>query len=108
VTSAAREYAQQWFARFSRLAALTADDRDAVEDLLERFSDDIELEPRATRTVWVALPNRIKNSPELARQEMESAQTAHHFQGRARRRCGWGRSRIRSLNYATRSLWGLT
>jgi ubiquinone/menaquinone biosynthesis C-methylase UbiE len=56
VTPAAREYAQQWFARFSRLAALTADDRDAVEDLLERFSDDIELDPRTTRTVWVAIP----------------------------------------------------
>lgn len=54
VTPAAREYAQQWFARFSHLAALRADDRDAVEDLLERFFDDIELEPRATRTVWVA------------------------------------------------------
>ncbi len=55
VTPAAREYAQQWFARFSHLAALTADDRGAVEDLLERFSDDPDgLEPRATRTVWVA------------------------------------------------------
>ncbi|WP_226758815.1 class I SAM-dependent methyltransferase [Arthrobacter sp. SO3] len=56
VTPAAREYAQQWFARFSDLAALTADDRDALEELLERFSD-IELEPRATRTVWVATPD---------------------------------------------------
>ena len=57
VTPAAREYAQQWFARFSHLAALTADDRDAINDLLERFSGDIELEPRATRTVWVATPD---------------------------------------------------
>ena len=54
VTPAAREYARQWFARFAHLAALTADDRDTVEDLLERFDDDVELEPRATRTVWVA------------------------------------------------------
>ena len=56
VTPAAREYARQWFARFSHLAALTAGDRAAVTDLLERFSDKIELEPRATRTVWVATP----------------------------------------------------
>jgi trans-aconitate methyltransferase len=56
VTLAAREYARQWFARFLQLAALTADDRAAVEDVLERFSD-IELEPRATRTVWVANPD---------------------------------------------------
>ncbi len=54
VTPAAREYAHQWFERFSHLAAVTADERRAVEDLLERFSDDLELEPRATRTVWVA------------------------------------------------------
>ena len=58
MTPAAREYAQQWFARFAHLAALTADDRDAVEDLLERFPDDVELEPRATRTVWVATPDQ--------------------------------------------------
>lgn len=57
VTPAAREYAQQWFARFSHLAALTADDRAAVENLLEQFSDDIELEPRTTRTVWAATPD---------------------------------------------------
>lgn len=63
VTPAAREYAQEWFARFSHLAALTADDRDAVADLLERFSDDIELEPRATRTVWVATPDQDKQQP---------------------------------------------
>ena len=54
VTPAAREYAQQWFARFSHLTALTADDRDAVDDLLRAIPDDLELEPRATRTVWVA------------------------------------------------------
>lgn len=58
VTPAAREYANQWFARFSYLAALTADDRHAVESLLEQTSDDIELEPRATRTVWVATPDQ--------------------------------------------------
>jgi len=58
VTPAAREYAQRWFARFSHLAALTADDRDAVEGLLERISNGLELEPRATRTVWVATPDQ--------------------------------------------------
>ncbi|HSL37851.1 MAG TPA: class I SAM-dependent methyltransferase [Arthrobacter sp.] len=63
VTPAAREYAQQWFARFSHLAALTAADRDAVEDLLERFSADIDLEPRATRTVWVATPDQNQEQP---------------------------------------------
>ena len=63
VTPAAREYAQQWFARFSHLAALTAADRDAVEDLLERFSDDIDLKPRATRTVWVATPDQDQERP---------------------------------------------
>jgi SAM-dependent methyltransferase len=56
VTTAAREYAGQWFARFSHLAALTADDRNAVDDIVRRFPDDLELEPRATRTIWVATP----------------------------------------------------
>lgn len=56
-TPAAREYAQQWLARFLHLAALTADDRDAVEALLELMPHDTELEPRATRTAWVATPN---------------------------------------------------
>jgi len=60
VTPAAREYARQWFARFLHLPALTADDRDAVEDLLERFSNDIALEPHTTRTVWVATPDQNK------------------------------------------------
>jgi trans-aconitate methyltransferase len=63
VTPAAREYAQQWFARFSHLAALTADDRRAVEELLERFSHGMELEPRATRTVWVATPGGHPEEP---------------------------------------------
>ncbi|MBE4718869.1 trans-aconitate 2-methyltransferase [Pseudarthrobacter sp. AB1] len=63
VTPAAREYAQQWFARFSRLAALTADDRASLEDLLKRFSDDIELDPRTTRTVWVAIPKWNQKQP---------------------------------------------
>lgn len=57
MTPAAREYAQQWFARFSHLAALSGDDRDAMEDLRKRIYDDIELEPRATRSVWVATAN---------------------------------------------------
>jgi SAM-dependent methyltransferase len=56
VTTAAREYAGQWFERFSHLAALTADDRNAVHDLVRRFPDSLDLEPRATRTVWVATP----------------------------------------------------
>jgi SAM-dependent methyltransferase len=56
VTSAAREYAQQWFTRFAHLTALTADDREAVADLPQRISDNLELEPRTTRTVWVATP----------------------------------------------------
>lgn len=63
VTPAAREYARQWFARFSHLPALTADDRNAVKDLLERLPDDVELEPRATRTVWVATPDRNQKQP---------------------------------------------
>lgn len=63
VTPAAREYAKQWFARFSHLAALTADDRHSVEDLLERFPDDVQLEPRATRTVWVATPDQTQEQP---------------------------------------------
>jgi SAM-dependent methyltransferase len=58
-----REYAKQWFARFSHLSALTADDRDSVEDLLERFPDDVQLEPRATRTVWVATPDQTQEQP---------------------------------------------
>jgi SAM-dependent methyltransferase len=74
VTPAAREYAQHWFARFSHLAALTADDRDAVDHLLERFSDDIELEPRTTRTVWVATPTRTRSSREPTRPEAEPEQ----------------------------------
>ncbi len=57
VTSAAREYAQQWFTRFAHLTGLTADDRGAVADLPQRISDDLELEPRTTRTVWVATPD---------------------------------------------------
>jgi SAM-dependent methyltransferase len=63
VTPAAREYAQQWFVRFSHLAALAADDRDAVKDLLASFSDDVGLEPRATRTVWVATPDWTHGQP---------------------------------------------
>jgi SAM-dependent methyltransferase len=62
VTPAAREYAQQWFARFSHLAALTAEDRDAVEDLMDRVTD-IELEPRATRTLWLATPDENQGQP---------------------------------------------
>jgi SAM-dependent methyltransferase len=59
VTPEAREYGRQRFARFSHLEALTADDRDAVGDLLGRF-DREELEPRATRTVWVATPDETQ------------------------------------------------
>lgn len=63
VTPAAREYAQEWFARFLHLAALTADDRDAVKDLLKRFPDHPELEPGTTRTVWVATPDQNQQRP---------------------------------------------
>jgi SAM-dependent methyltransferase len=62
VTPAAREYAQQWFTRFAQLATLTADDRAAVGDLLGRFTE-LELEPRATRTVWVATPDHDREQP---------------------------------------------
>ncbi|MEP6560532.1 MAG: class I SAM-dependent methyltransferase [Nakamurella sp.] len=58
VTPAAREYAQEWLARFSRLAGLTADDRAAVEDLVHRLRHGLPLGPRAIRTVWVATPDR--------------------------------------------------
>ncbi|MGS0688369.1 methyltransferase [Nakamurella sp. GG22] len=58
VTSAAREYARQWFARFAQLEALSENDRDAVQHLLDRLSGDVELEPRATRTVWLATIDR--------------------------------------------------
>ncbi|MBG0738029.1 methyltransferase domain-containing protein [Paeniglutamicibacter antarcticus] len=54
VTPAAREYAQQWFARFCHLEALTGDDRAAVADLIEQLLDDMALEPRTTRSIWVA------------------------------------------------------
>jgi trans-aconitate methyltransferase len=60
VTEAAREYARQWFARFSQLAGLTVGDRNAVKSLLDRF-DDLELEPRATRTVWVGQSEKEKS-----------------------------------------------
>lgn len=56
VTPAAREYAKQWFTRFSHLAGLTPEDRYAVEQLVDKLSDDFELEPRTTRTVWIATP----------------------------------------------------
>ena len=54
VTSTAREYARQWFARFAQLETLTENDRDAVQHLLDRLSGDVDLEPSATRTVWLA------------------------------------------------------
>ena len=59
VTPAAREYAQQWFARFAHLATLSPADRDAAQNLAERAGDpDLELHPHVTRTVWVATPGR--------------------------------------------------
>ena len=63
VTRAAREYAQQWFSRFAHLTALTPDDRDEVADLVKRISVDVQLEPRATRTVWVATPEQRQVHP---------------------------------------------
>ncbi len=62
-TPAAREYAREWFMRFSQLAALTPDDREAVNTLLERLSDDLDLKPSATRTVWVATSDQIQSVP---------------------------------------------
>lgn len=59
VTPAAREYAKQWFARFSHLPALTADDGDSVEDLLERFPDDVQLEHRATRLLALVIAHAV-------------------------------------------------
>jgi SAM-dependent methyltransferase len=52
-TPAAREYAREWFARFLLLETLSADDRDAVARLLDS-PDELALEPRTTRTVWIA------------------------------------------------------
>jgi trans-aconitate methyltransferase len=63
VTPAAQEYARQWFTRFAQLPALTENDREAVQDLLDRLSDDLELEPRATRTVWVATLRENRKQP---------------------------------------------
>jgi SAM-dependent methyltransferase len=62
-TPAAREYAQQWFGRFAHLAKLTTTDRQAVENLLSRLSSDpnLDLEPRTTRTIWVATPDPNPN-----------------------------------------------
>ena len=57
-TAAARDYAQQWFARFAQLAALPDSDRDAVNELVERVSNGLELAPRTTRTAWVATPSQ--------------------------------------------------
>lgn len=53
-SSAARDYAQQWFARFQHLTTLDAEDRGAVADLLARIPGDLELAPRTTRTAWIA------------------------------------------------------
>lgn len=52
-TPAAREYAREWFARFLLLASLSAEDRDAVSHLLNTLGE-IALQPRTTRTVWIA------------------------------------------------------
>lgn len=62
-TPTARPYAQSWFTRFSHLTTLTADDRDALADLLDRFSGDLQLAPRATRTVWVATADQHLKQP---------------------------------------------
>lgn len=58
VTPAAHEYARQWFARFAHLETLTENDRAAVQNVLDRRFGGVELEPRATRTVWVATVDR--------------------------------------------------
>ncbi len=57
VTPAAREYAQQWFARFAHLDGLSAADRTAVQDLLPGFAGALALQPRTTRTVWAGKPD---------------------------------------------------
>lgn len=56
VTLAAREYAKQWFTRFSHLAGLAPEDRYAVARLVDKLPGHIELEPRTTRAVWIATP----------------------------------------------------
>ena len=61
VTPAAREYFKQWFGRFLHLESLSANDRAAVEALLEQDSNGLYLEPRVTRTVWVAHPSGCQN-----------------------------------------------
>jgi SAM-dependent methyltransferase len=58
VTPAAREYTGLWLSRFSGLASLTPADRDALELLLSRSIDDLELAPSVSRTVWVCSPTR--------------------------------------------------
>lgn len=63
VTPAAREYAQQWFGRFAHLRTLTASDRAAAKELSERFPAGLQLEPRTTRTVWVATPTETPEQP---------------------------------------------
>jgi hypothetical protein len=60
-TPAAREYALQWFDRFSRLEGLGGDDRHAVAELLVRLSGGLALEPRSVRTVWVATPDQNRD-----------------------------------------------
>ncbi|GAA5230174.1 class I SAM-dependent methyltransferase [Arthrobacter cryoconiti] len=61
VTPAAREYARQWFSRFSRLEALTADERAALEVLAQGLPSELALDPRTSRTLWVATPTRTTN-----------------------------------------------
>jgi trans-aconitate methyltransferase len=63
MTPAARTYAEQWFTRFSHLTTLAADDRDAVRDLVQLIPGDLGIEPRATRTVWVATAAQRQEKP---------------------------------------------
>lgn len=55
-TPVGREYAQQWLARFSHLEALTADERAALEVMAQGLPSEIALDPRTSRTLWVATP----------------------------------------------------
>lgn len=58
VTPEARQYAHQWFSRFAHLKALSSQDRHEVTHLLEQLTDDLDLQPQATRTIWVATPRQ--------------------------------------------------
>lgn len=53
VTAAARENAQHWLARLLRLENLAAEDRAVLTHLVGTSTEDLVLEPRANRIIWV-------------------------------------------------------